>query len=248
MKFALVIPTDGRKKCLDLLRQSFNFNTAFPENFHLYFIDNKNVHAEEINYLDYLNLWDVASYELIINPERRSIAFNWDKGISWNVTAEWVIVLNDDIEFTRGWDDQLWDKINADDKSTGLYLISKPNSFSGFAINQDFYKMVGPFRPEYKGGGFEDEDFFLMAGKVFNHHTAADLLNLGPVFSFPFSESRGLINHRPIEEYNSKSHWSKENENKEIFERFWKRVKIPTKKTYQGKSGGHYIYIDNEHN
>lgn len=242
MILALAIPTDGRKKCLEVLRDSFNRNTKHPQNIHLFFIDNKNIHAEEIHYLTYLDGWKCGSYELATNEKRKSISHNWNMGITCNSSYAWVGVLNDDVEFLPNWDVELERKITEDNGKKGLYLISKPNSFSGFVISQKLFDRVGAFRVEYPGGGYEDEDYFLSIGKEYGHRSVASLLSIGPIYSYPFSESRGLVKHRPLRDYAGK-HWSKENKNKAVFEKFWKRMAEPSDRTYQGKSGGHYLYI-----
>lgn len=238
--FSVATVTDGRWESLSLFVGSFNERTDRPDLCEVLLIDNANLDLADTR--EWLRSLRCQQGRLIINTGRRSISTNWNRCIN-EAANEWILVLNDDIEFTKSWDSQLRRYIIRE--GYGFYAMCKPNSFSGFAVNRSFFAKHGPFREEYTGGGYEDEDFFLTVARNLGLRTKREVLESKEgIFSLPHEEDRGLFVHKPLSK-DRKWHWSKANANREVFQRIWKEVRRPGTDTYQGKGGKHYVYLLN---
>lgn len=157
MKFTIAVITPGRLDSLNLLKPSFIDQTEKPEDIEFIFMDNANTFGLDLSaWLDDLN---VGKKKFIKNKTSQGVTRFWHRIIQL-ATYDWIILLNDDILFTPAWDVRLA-KLIEKNPSFGIFLICQRQMFSGFAINKDFYRKVGPFRQEYTGGGREDEDFFM---------------------------------------------------------------------------------------
>jgi len=224
-----------REESLELFRDSFVKNTSNSYNIETVLVSNTEPHMKR---REWLGSFSNGSRTHLMNAIPESCSANWHK-IMQAASNEWVIILNDDIEFVKDWDLQFMQLVY--EKDFGCFGLCSPNSFSGFAISKTFYAEHGPFRKDYVTGGHEDEDFTLCVAKNKGLHTFAEVREKAIYFLWT-EEERRLFIHRPVMSYRSKS-WVRQNRNKPIFDRFWKTVPGPTPETYQGKCGKHYLYV-----
>ncbi len=236
LNFTVGTITDGRWDTISKLIESFNKNTVSKNRCKILLTDNCNYDKKDLTPI--LNSFENDNKELIINLERKSISYNWHQIIE-NAKTDWIVILNDDSMFMPNWDYELEEYISKIDK--GFFALCIPNSFSGFAIKKEFYNKYGPFRQEYPGGGYEDEDFCLEILRKSGLRTSKDLTSK-KIFVFANEENRGLITHYKNSKF-KKGNWSNYNLNEPIFKKYWEETKSPNENSYQGKSNKWYNYL-----
>jgi hypothetical protein len=91
----------------------------------------------------------------IINCDNKPLAKAWNWCVSQSPT-EWVLISNDDVEFTTGW----WEAFQ---KYKERYLWIGPSHC--FCINKKLFKKIGPFDENFSYFGFEDDDYLIRMRK-----------------------------------------------------------------------------------
>lgn len=227
---SVTIVTDGRMKCLENLRQSFNDNTAYPERMDLMLIDNKN--SNGVDLVDFAEGFKCNSF-LFELYERLPLASAWNYSVD-HAAFPWVAVLNDDIIFKPGWDKIFFDNITPE---IDMYCICQPNSFSGFVINRRLWKDL-KFREEYTSGGYEDEDYFLSLAHKYGCRTSKETFTKAIKL---FYGDDCLLKHVPIVDKQRKK-WDF-SENEKVFSKYWKKSSESNIDSVQGKNGNWYEKI-----
>jgi len=230
IRFSVVVATDARIDSLAELKSSFNLCTQLKERIEFVFIDNNNRHGIELVFL----AWDFEAGEkkFIRNDVRLSVVAYWQQSME-EASYDWVVLCDDDDVFLDSWDTKLQSLIERN-PTFEIFLICHPNGFSGIALTKDFYEKYGPFRPEFTGGGWEDDDFFLQIALKSDCRTREEVFD-EMIYNAYRREGDVLLQHKPLHSSPYRAEWD-HSENKRIFDRFWKEVPEGTEGAIQGKN------------
>ena len=158
MKFSIVIPTINRA---DLLKENYEdlISTGLLDASEgLVVIDNG---QQDLSFMNH------PKVTIFKEPKNLGVAGSWNKGIKHsftNTSAEFVIVLNDDIVFGKTLQDlQNIEKFLLEIESTffvsGFY-------WSVFLISKNIFSLVGEFDEQFYPAYFEDNDYHHRMKKI----------------------------------------------------------------------------------
>lgn len=233
MKVSLIVPTNGMIQRLSAFFDSFR-NTMYPNDAELILIDNANEH--KLGFAGLVDDWRRtyrANIRLITLPKATGLTKMWDLGAK-EASNNWMMFLNDDILFTKNWDIKFQLMVEQN-YGINIYLLCNPYGWSGWGCNRNFLKEF-PFRTEFPGIYFEDDDIYLRVAHANNLKTKHDVYH-GPIYDQFTRDGESLFIHKHIND--PKRNIFLEG-NEKMFRKLWIKCSPNDPDAIQGKNGRDY--------